>query len=97
MTLLSRLSRLGLVMRGLVRYQGLKGEFSKGPMMASCSNSVRMNLSTNGLESLWLMSGWLPLCPAVGYPCSLPENRIRALVPMSGPLTSADTFSMPAC
>ena len=43
------------------------------------------------------MNGWLPSCPVVDYPCSLPENRIRALVPMSGPLTSADTFSMPAC
>ena len=43
------------------------------------------------------MSGWLPSCPAVGYPCSLPENRIRASVPMSGPLTSADTFSKPVC
>ena len=68
MTLLSWLSRLGLVISGLVRYQGVKGEFSKGPMMASCLSSVRMNLSTwsgKFVADEWLVAfvsgGWLPM------------------------------------
>ena len=63
-------------------------------MMALCSSSVRIHLSTwlgKFVADEWLVAfvsgSWLPM----------KENRTRALVPMFGPLTSADTFSMPVC